>query len=80
LVEGPFFLLAPQQEGRRFDKLSTNGYADEASLTRDALAVRDGSKAGVADMHHRRTVGRFRRTPTLLHFQFMGPMTIDEAY
>jgi hypothetical protein len=25
LVEGPFFLLTPQEEGRCFDKLSTNG-------------------------------------------------------
>ncbi len=26
LVEGPFFLLTRQEEGRCFDKLSTNGW------------------------------------------------------
>ncbi|WP_286749548.1 hypothetical protein, partial [Sphingopyxis sp. SCN 67-31] len=34
---GPFFLLAPQEEGRCFDKLSTNGRKGDADLTPDTL-------------------------------------------
>src|SRR3546814_15757100 len=36
-LKGWFFLLAPQEEGQCFDKLSTNGRKDDADLTHGAL-------------------------------------------
>src|SRR3546814_5082934 len=38
-VEGPFFLSAPPEEGRCFDKLSTNGRKGDADLRLDALTA-----------------------------------------
>src|SRR3546814_12323960 len=39
LVEGPFFLSAPPEEGRCFDKLSTNGRKGDADLRLAALTA-----------------------------------------
>src|SRR3546814_1622324 len=38
-VEGPFFLSAPPEEGRCFDKLSTNGRKGDADLRLAALTA-----------------------------------------